>query len=85
MLSGMAANSTFLKEFPFLKRLNTDAAKKRGGCCGANNKRAALFTAAKQAIVSLDAARKKRLKELLNAERVRLMLKQGSKVREITF
>lgn len=75
LLAVMAASVTYTKEFPFLKSLATPLSTKPGGCgkCGKSNRdMSQAFRAAKAAISSLPSERKRRLKELVGAERLRV-------------
>lgn len=91
-IAGMAVNAEFLKEFPFLsaigRTIKSENGKPRGcgGCGRAAQERTAVFTAAKQAFASLDATKKRRLKELLKAQQVRITYMNNSgKVVQLTF
>lgn len=74
LLATLAANPAATRELPFLLPLAAGAAKKVGcGRCGRKAAAgAAKFLAAKAAIAGMDAGRKLRLKELLNAHQVRV-------------
>jgi hypothetical protein len=91
-IAGMAVNSEFLKEFPFLssigRTIKSENGKPRGcgGCGRAAQERTAVFTAAKQALASLDSTKKRRLKELLKAQQARITYMNNSgKVVQLTF
>ena len=91
-IAGMAMNKAFLAEFPFLasvgRTIRSENGKPKGcgGCGRAAQERSAIFTAAKQAISSMDSTKKRRLKELLNAQQARLTFKNNSgKVIQLTF
>ncbi len=82
-LAGMAVNPAISAEFPFLKNLSTvtRAAGRAGGCgsCGAAAKqKSAAYAAAKLAIAGLAGDRKRKLKELLNAEAAQILYKNTS-------
>jgi hypothetical protein len=92
VLAGMAVNDVFAKQFGFLNKIHavgkSENGKKVGcgGCSRAAAERAEAFTAVKQAIASMDATRKRQLKDLLRAQQVRLTYKNASnKVVQLTF
>jgi len=89
-LKNMAKQTRFTKEFPFLQSLNrlNQGAPKRGcgGCRSSNNRVSEVFAAAKRALASLPASKKRVLKELLGAKKVRVTYRQaGGKTVELTF
>lgn len=91
-LIGLANQQTFLKEFPFLNLLKSLAsATTRGSCntCGANRarsqQRASTVLTAKQTIAGMGDDQKRKLKRLLNTEKVRVTFKQGAKIVQQTF
>lgn len=86
-LISMAANPNFIREFSFLKGLQ-QLRKTRTGCGRCNKgagKRVQLVNAAKTSVVSMGAEKKQRLKQLLNAEKVRVRVAAAGKVTEYTF
>lgn len=91
VLMVMSNSPTFVKEFPFLATVAAQARakqKKRGGCgsCGRKKDQAVLYGSAKKALAGMDSTKKRRLKELLNAERVRIVYRSGeNKSVELTF
>jgi hypothetical protein len=75
-LASMAANDSFVKEFPFLQALRV--APKRTGCGScARNSTAGLFGSAKKAVAGLDSEKKRKLKELLNTKELRVTYRTG--------
>ena len=84
-LSAMARDPRMVAEFPFLKPL---AKMTRGGCgrCRktANRARAQQFRTVKAAFAVLPETRKKRLKSMLGAERVRI-INQDAAGRAVTI
>lgn len=91
-IASMASNATFLKAFPFLaavgRTIRSENGKPRGcgGCGRAAQERTAVYTTAKQAIASMDATKKRELREMLNAEQVRLVYKATTgKTIQLTF
>jgi CO dehydrogenase/acetyl-CoA synthase alpha subunit len=87
VLISMAGNPNFVREFGFLKGLQ-QLRKSRTGCGRCNKgagKRVQLVNAAKQSLVSMGAEKKRRLKALLKAEKVRIRAANGGKVTEYTF
>lgn len=90
-LAGMALNAVITKEFPFLQALSRqtqrDTGKRTCGRCGqASTQRATLFGAAKQQLAGMDQSKKRRLKELLNAEQARVTFRgNDGKVINLTF
>ena len=85
-LSALAGNAAALAEFPFLKNLARRERTRCGRCSRANGERAANYGSAKQSIASLDSAKKNRLKQLLNANKLRITYKLPSgKLMQLTF
>jgi len=90
-LAGMALNAGIVREFPFLsslgKAVKGDLPRRGcGSCGGSGGVRAEVFTAAKSTIAGLDGTKKRRLKELLNAQNARVTYKNASgKVVQLTF
>lgn len=89
-LTSMALNATIAKEFPILAPIAKLARKTGGGGCGtcgaAARERAATFQRVKQAIASMDSDRKRRLKDSMNAQNMRIMYKDNSgKAQQLTF
>ncbi len=81
MLSSMANNNVYVKEFQFLSRLRgqkPEAAKKGCGGCQRTRTDSAIFNAAKQAIASMSAGKKLQLKELLNTDQIYISYKLAS-------
>lgn len=73
ILAVMAASAAYTREFPFLKGLTSKAGKPACGKCGSSNRDVSqLFRQAKATIGSLPSERKRKLKEMLGAERVRV-------------
>lgn len=89
MLTSMANNPAFTKEFPFLKSLqHPQKLVKKGGCggCGrAGQQKAAVFTTVKQNLASMGDDRRRLLKQMLNATQIRLTYKQGARIIQHTF
>lgn len=87
VLISMAGNPTFVKEFTFLKGLQQLNRKSTG--CGSCNRTAAkrvqLINGAKQAIIVMGAEKKRRLKVLLRAKKVRIRVASAGAVKEHTF
>jgi hypothetical protein len=88
IISSMAGNPNFISEFPFLRSVSKVNNKKTG--CGAcsrrrTNQTVASYNAVKQAIVNMSPDKKKRLKALLNSEKIRVRVAQGGSVKEYTF
>lgn len=80
VLYHMASNSQFVSSFPFLSTLKN--AQKSCGCSGPSID----TNAVKRQIAALDAEAKKRLKKLLNADRVRLIYRnEAGKLVQLTF
>lgn len=84
VLHSMAASPAFLKEFPFLASLKA-ASKTKSHCCPAAPKMNAAIPAIKSALTALGAEKKKKLKQMLNAEKVRIRLQNGNRVVDHTF
>lgn len=88
MLSTMAANAKFVKEFQFLSRLTSTNVKKKGGCGGCSRKAQqdlAVFNAAKQAIASMSPSKKLKLKEMLNTDQIAMFFSNANGKREDRF
>lgn len=92
VLLSMASNPAFTTEFPFLSGLaqqQQQAQKQQRPGCGSCQKRrtglAAVLASAKQAVVNLSPEKRKRLKDLLNAEQIRVFVPLGNKVRPQVF
>lgn len=85
-LTSLATNEAFLREFPFLRGLQ---AVRKSGCskCGKPNlQRAAGYDAVKQAIAGMASVRKQKFKEMLNADKVRVIYTSNSrKTISLTF
>lgn len=84
----MALNAAIVKELPFLAGIaaqaRTAGGKKSCGGCRANANRTT-YDSAKTAIAGLDSTKKRKLKELMNAERLRVTYRLGNKVQVLTF
>lgn len=88
MVLSMAMQQQFLTEFPFLQGLTAAAKKKVGGCgrCGsANRERGQVLNAAKAAIAGMSPEKKKRMMQLLNAEKLRVIYNDGAKTLQKTI
>ena len=88
LLSTMAANAMFVKEFQFLSRLRNYKPNKKAGCgsCSrATNTDAAIYNAAKMAIAGMSDAKKRQLKELLKAEQIAIHYTTATGKREDRF
>jgi len=86
-LVAMAGNPIFVKEFTFLRGL-AQLRKKSTGCGRCNKgagKRVQLINGAKQAIISMGAEKKRRLKTLLRTKKVRVRVATAGSVKEHTF
>lgn len=87
VLTAMASNPNFTKEFSFLEPLSK--LKKTATGCGKCNRtasrRAVVMNGLKLSIISMGAEKKHRLKQLLNAERVRVRVAQNGQVKDYTF
>jgi len=78
ILVSMAVNEKFRQAFPFLQTINA-ARSTQKTCCGrktAQNWQE--LDQVKQQIAGLDSERKRQLKQLLNAEEVRLVYRDAS-------
>lgn len=87
LLVSMAQNQSFLTEFPFLGGLTKSAAKKGGcGSCGsANREKGQVLNAAKATIAGLGPEKKRRLLQLLNTEKARVIYNDGSGTKSLTI
>lgn len=79
VLTSMSVNQTFVKEFPFLANV-TAANQSRGrSCCGRGQEaRSRAMSNVKRAIANLDSAKRQRLKQLLNAQQIKVTYKDAS-------
>lgn len=87
VLTAMANNPNFIKEFGFLAGLK-QIIKSRSSCnkCNGNiARRVMLVNAAKQSLTTMGNEKKRRLKELLKAEKVRIRVQANGKITEYTF
>jgi hypothetical protein len=89
-LTTMALNPTVAKAFPLLAgiaKLARGSGKATCGQCGkASQDRAKTFQAVKLAIAGMDAVRKRQLKDLMNAESMRILYKDhAGKAQQLTF
>jgi hypothetical protein len=86
-ITSMANNPAVVKEFPFLASVRKLKARRPGcGRCGAaRTGTAAVYGAVKSTIAGLDGSKKRRLKELLGADKVRVRYTSGSRTLELTF
>ncbi len=91
LLTSMAGNAKFVKEFPCLKPIQGVQAAPRAGCssCGGNRRagteRSVVYTKVKADLASMGDDKRRLLKQMLNAKQVRLTYKQGSRVVQHTF
>lgn len=88
-LVGLAGNATALQEFPFLNSIKQTATRKPGcGSCARaklNQKRDDAINSAKSHIAGLASDRKTRLKQILNAEKLRVSYMRNKKRITLTF
>ncbi len=88
VLASMANNRIYTEAFPFLKVLQQLSSAPSCGSCGKsgnNDQRSATLTQVKQTIASMGDQQKRRMMQMLNAEQIRLMYKQGAKIISHTF
>ena len=86
VLLTLATNPNFVREFPFLASGAVPTAKKSCKPCNrAASKRVQAMQTIKQSIVNMGVEKKKRLKEMLSAEKLRHRVAQNGKVVEYTF
>ena len=87
VLIAMSNNPNFLNEFGFLKGLQQLRRKSTGcgRCSRSAGKRVQLVNSAKQTLASMGAEKKRRLKHLLKADKVRVRVANAGKVTEYTF
>lgn len=91
-LASMRNNPAIVAEFPFLKESATAGAAQRigrgcGGCAGRRLSRARIEAATKlkQSLAGMGDDRKRRLKELLGAQKVRIAYRVGNRIVEHLF
>lgn len=88
VLLSMMGNPNFVQEFPFLAGNEGVITAKPSGCGRCNQKasrRIQAINGIKQAIVSMSVEKKQKLKQMVNAEKVRLLISSGGKVTAHTF
>jgi hypothetical protein len=86
VLLTLATNPNFVREFPFLASGAAPVAKKSCKPCNkAAARRVQTMQTIKQSIINMGVEKKKRLKEMLSADKVRLRVAQNGKVVEYTF
>jgi hypothetical protein len=74
-----------LREFPFLGSLRNKQKSENCGCGGKAKDAAAGFASARRVIAGLASDKKLRLKDILNAEKVRVRYSEGGRQIEKTF
>lgn len=86
-LISLSLNAAILKEFPFLGTIGAKTKPRGCGSCGrAAAARSAVFGDIKRQIASMADDRKRRLKELLHAEKARILYRNASgRAVELTF
>lgn len=92
VLVSMAFNKAFLREFPFLEGVK-GALKKLGGAkgCGSCGRsasaRSQILSSAKQTLATMDSSKKRKLREMLHTERVKIIYQERgtNKVRELVL
>jgi hypothetical protein len=76
-IASMAVNTSFTSEFPILVAAKNYAGKSCSGCGGAARKRAEVFRKIKEGLAAMPPEKKRRLKELLGTEQVRITYKNA--------
>lgn len=89
-LTAMALNPTIAKAFPALAgiaKLARGGGKPGCGSCGrASQERAKVYQQAKLALAGMDSTKKRQLKDLMNAQSMRLLYKDhAGKAQQLTF
>lgn len=85
-IAAMASNQRFLVAFPFLTGIGRVASARTCGSCGtAAKERSAKFGAVKRAFAGMGEEAKRKLKEMLNAKKIRVTYLNDKKVIELTF
>lgn len=90
-LTAMALNPVVAKEFPFLASLAKNArsgatAKKGCGSCNRNKEKVLQMAQLKKVVAGLPSDKKRRLKELMNTEKMRVLFKDSAgKPQQLTF
>ena len=90
LLASKAGNQILLAEFPFLNQIRQLSAGQPGGCSGcqgraAEDPRTLILGNLKAIVASMGDAKKRRLKEMLNTQRVRLSYLSGTRVVQHEF
>ena len=88
VLLGMIGNPSFVQEFPFLAGSESVIKAKSSGCGRCSQKagrRIQAINGIKQSIVSMSVEKKQKLKQMLNSEKVRILISAGGKVTAHTF
>jgi len=88
VLLGMINNPNFVKEFPFLTGAEGVIKAKATGCgrCNQNaGRRIQALNGIKQSIISMSVEQKQKLKQMVNSEKVRVLISANGKVTAHTF
>jgi hypothetical protein len=88
VLLGMIGNPTFVQEFPFMAGADGVITAKPSGCGRCSQKagrRIQAINGIKQSIVSMSIEKKQKLKQMVNADKVRVLISAGGKVTAYTF
>lgn len=83
VLASLAMNAQLAQALPFLKTLRTASKAKKAGCgsCGtASTARDADFEGVRKLLVSLPESKRKLVKQVLNAEKLQIKVKNGGKI-----
>jgi hypothetical protein len=78
LIRSMASNEKFVRDFPFLGNVKKANGVKRR-CCGGGRAVSQILQAAKGAFAGLSPDKRKLLKQLLNAEKVRVTYRDSSR------
>lgn len=86
-IRAMAAKSEFVKAFPLLRTVANADKSARTCCAGARKRREKqLMMRVKQSLSGLSSAQKKKLKDMLNADQIRITFRRTTgKVVQLTF
>lgn len=88
LLLSLSKQATYVTQFPFLAALAQQGVVARGGCGGCarrSTQRNAAYNSAKAALAGMDADNKRKLKQMLNAARLRVRYRDGTRQVEKTF
>ena len=86
LVSSMAADPAFVKEFPFLSSIaGMTPPRGCGSCRRGGVETGQAFSQIKQSLAGMSDDRRRLLKQMLNAQQIRLNYKSGKRIVQHTF